>query len=102
MKALWEIFVPTITNEGEPIRTRFHRVWDDKVKKITGGLTICHPTKGEWVAPDGENFKERMIPVRIMCTEEQIEEISDMTASYYEQKAIMFFKVTEDVEIRHY
>lgn len=31
----WEILVPTQTNEGKPIRTRFHRVWDDKVEVIT-------------------------------------------------------------------
>ena len=48
-KELWEILVPTMSNAGKPFRTRFHRVWDAKVEKISGGLTIHMPTKGKWV-----------------------------------------------------
>jgi hypothetical protein len=98
----WEILVPTQTNEGKPIRTRFHRVWDDKVRAITGGLTIIPPIKGQWIAKDGELFAERMIPVRIACNEEQIEQIADMTAKYYNQKAIMFYLITDKVKVKHY
>lgn len=101
-KSLWEIFVPTKTNEGELLQTRFHKVWDNKVRNITGGLTICAPTKGHWIATDGEVFSERMIPVRVFCTREQIINICDMTAAYYKQKAIMFYLVTSEVEIRNY
>ena len=40
---LWEILVPTIhSSNGKPIRTRFHKVWDKKVREISGGLTIMH------------------------------------------------------------
>lgn len=102
MKKLWEIFVPTQTNEGVHLRTRFHKVWDEKVREITGGLTICAPTKGHWVLQDGQVFSERMIPVRIFCTREEIIQISDVTAAYYKQKAVMFYLVTENVEIRNY
>lgn len=99
---LYEILVPTVRNDGRPIRTRYHRVWDQKVRAITGGLTIVQPVKGQWVAPDGTLFKERMIPVRIACTREQIESIADMTAEYYEQLAIMFYRISDEVSIKRY
>lgn len=99
---LYEILVPTVKNSGKPIRTRQHRVWDEKVRKITGGLTVMMPAKGQWVSPDGVLFAERMIPVRIMCTAEQIGKIADLTAAFYEQEAVMFYKISDDVQIIHY
>lgn len=98
---LWEILVPTQRNDGRPIRTRFHRVWDDKVRKITGGLTILAPARGQWVAPDGVLFKERMIPVRIACTRAQIEAIIDITLKYYEQLAVLAYRVSDEVILKH-
>lgn len=98
----WEILVPTQTNEGKGIRTRFHRVWDDKVRTITGGLTIIPPIKGQWISGEGELFKERMIPVRLACTREQIEKIADMTADYYNQKAIIFYLISDNITIKNY
>lgn len=103
MKLLfYEILVPTISNEGKPFRTRYHKVWDEKVRAITGGLTIIPPIRGQWVSSEGELFKERMIPVRIACSKEQIEQIADITAKYYDQKAIMYYLVSEDVTIKNY
>jgi hypothetical protein len=101
-KALFEILVPTKTNEGKPIRTRFHRVWDAKVRAISGGLTILKPGVGNWVSPQGELFLERMIPVRIFCTQEQINQVADITARYYRQEAVMFYQVSAIVAIVHY
>jgi hypothetical protein len=101
MILLWEILVPTVM-AGRPIRTRYHRVWDGKVRAISGGLTILHPAKGHWVSPGGELFVERMIPVRIACTEEEIERIADMTAKYYKQEAVMYYVVSARLVIRLY
>jgi hypothetical protein len=99
---LYELLVPTVRNDGRPFRTRYHRVWDAKVRAITGGLTILPPAKGQWVSPQGELFAERMIPVRIACTAEQIDKIADMTAKYYDQHAVLFYKVSDEVRIKHY
>jgi len=97
-----EILVPTIRrNDGKPIKTRFHRVWDSKVRNISGGLTILSPAKGQWIARDGELFVERMIPVRIMCTKEQISEIVNMTIRYYDQLAVLAYRISDDVILRH-
>ena len=122
---LWEIMVPTEkrvkTPPPEPggpdnamwpmeyelwqrrntYTARYHRVWDAKVRAITGGLTVLTPAKGQWVSPDGELYRERVIPVRIAATRAQIDKIIDLTLEYYDQLAVMCYKVSEEVIIRH-
>lgn len=100
--SMWEILVPTVRRVGgKPYTTRYHRVWDAKVRAITGGLTILTPAKGQWVSPDGELFMERMIPVRIMATRPQIDTIIDLTMEYYDQLAVLCSKVADEVILRH-
>lgn len=100
---LFEILVPTTRRkDGKPIRTRQHRVWDAKVRAIAGGLTILQPVKGQWLATDAQLHQERMIPVRIACTYKQVGEIAAMTASFYDQLAVMFYRVADCVEIRRF
>lgn len=101
MDKMWEIFVPTMSNEGKPYRTRYHRVWDDKVRAIAGGLTVLRPAIGQWVSPDGELFNERMIPVRILCSREEIERIIDITMTYYNQKAVLAYCVSNECILKH-
>lgn len=99
---LYEILVPTVRRVDDmPIRTRFHRVWDAKVRAISNGLTILAPAKGQWVSPDGKLFAERMIPVRIVATPDQMTAIAHMTLAYYDQLAIMYYRVSDDVTILH-
>jgi len=98
---LWEILVPTVRNDGKPFRTRYHRVWDQKVRAISGGITIMPVAKGQWVSPDGALFQERMIPVRIVATRAQIEAIVDITLRYYDQLAVLAYKVSDEVILRH-
>lgn len=105
--SMWEILVPTVRrSDDKPIKTRFHRVWDAKVRAISGGLTIMPPAKGQWVAPHdasedaGKLFTERMIPVRFLATREQMERIIDMTAIYYDQLAVLCYMVGTNVVMR--
>ena len=105
MKKLWEILVPTVMERDgklRPIRTRYHRVWDEQIRAISNGLTILEPAKGQWVSPEGKLFSEKMIPVRIACTEEDIRKIANLTAQYYRQKAVMYYVVSKRVVIQHY
>jgi hypothetical protein len=95
---MWEILVPTVMN-GEPIRTRYHRVWDSRVRSIAGGLTVLKPAKGQWVN-EGNLHIERMIPVRIACTHDQILQIIDITLKYYNQLAVMAYRVSDYVIIK--
>lgn len=109
---VWEILVPTTmprcSAKGDvedyanthPVSVRHHHQWDGFVRKRAGGLTIMRPTKGQWVCPKTEQvFDERMIPVRIACTKPQILEIARFTISHYRQKAVMYYKVSDEVEI---
>lgn len=99
---MWQILIPTTTPEGKPIRTRFHRVWDEKVRTLTGGLTILRPSKGIWTNPSvGDIYCERMIPVLIKCDSDTIDQIIDISLKYYRQQAIMAYKVSDDVIVRH-
>lgn len=101
MSEMWEILVPTQLNCGKPIRTRQHREWDNRVRRIAGGLTVLAPAKGQWVSNDGDLYKERMIPVRIVCSREQIEKIIDITMDFYEQLAVLAYRVSDEVILRH-
>lgn len=94
---LWEILVPTVSRSGKPFRTRFHRVWDQKVREISSGLTIFAPSKGQWVDPNGVLLEERMIPVRFMATKEQAEKITEFTLEYYDQLAVLCCLISADV-----
>lgn len=98
-RELWEILVPTVRNNGRPFHTRFHRVWDKEVMSISGGMTIFDPGKGRWTHRD-QTFKERMIPVRIMCTAEEIRKVMDYTMEYYDQIAVMAYRISDNVILR--
>jgi hypothetical protein len=102
-KSMWEILVPTERRlkPGKYYTTRYHRVWDAKVRAITGGLTIMSPAKGQWIHPaTGNLFKERVIPVRIMATREEIERVIDLTLTYYDQLAVLCYKVSDEVILK--
>jgi hypothetical protein len=99
---MWEILVPTIRRADDvPIRKRFHKVWDEKVRAISGGLTVLTPAKGQWLCPKGDLYEERMIPVRFLATEAQMEEIVDMTAVYYDQLAVLCYEIARNVVMRN-
>lgn len=99
MTYLYEILVPTIYGDTlKPIRTRHHKVWDTKVQKISGGLTIMSPAKGKWVYK-GEEYPEDVIPVRIKCTDMEMYNIGKMTMEHYRQKAVMYYRLSDDVHI---
>lgn len=99
MKNLYEILVPTLYGDtNKPIRTRHHRVWDDRIQRITGGLTILAPGKGKWIFK-GIEYPEKVIPVRVFCEESDIMEIVSITIKHYRQKAVMYYLISNDVHI---
>ena len=90
-KSLWTILVPRFSNEGEEFDLQFHKLWDEKVKEISGGLTILRTAKGSWIDTDKKDFSEEMIPVMIRCTKKEIKKITNYTINYYNQKAIFYY-----------
>lgn len=96
---LFEILVPTVYGDTmRPIRTRHHKNWDAMVRKIAGGLTILKPAKGQWVFGD-ELHEEKVIPVRIACTDAQMLQIVKFSFRHYRQKAIMYYTVSTECNI---
>lgn len=101
MRELWEVLVPRVFNGGAEIPVSHHQKWDEKVQGIAGGLTILKSAKGIWKSPSGEIFKEEMIPVRVSCSEAQVHQIIDFTIVHYDQEAVMAYRVSENVIIKH-
>jgi hypothetical protein len=96
---LYEILVPTVRNNGTPYRTRYHKVFDAKVQEISGGLTILSPVKGSWISPNNVLFHERMIPVRFIASPDQARKIADFALTYYDQEAILYYRVADEVNL---
>lgn len=69
---MWEILVPYTSNAGVRYEHSHHQKWDREVQKIAGkdGITIQTRSKGKWTSPKNEVFEEKMIPVRLVATEE--------------------------------
>ena len=101
INSMWEILVPTVSNDGKPFHTRYHRVWDTKIRTLANGLTILNPVKGQWVSPDGDFFRERMIPVRVLCSEPDINKIIDFTMEYYGQDAVLAYCISTKCILKH-
>ncbi len=76
------------------MRTRHHREWDKRVRAVAGGLTILKPGLGQW-EHEGELFRDRVIPVRVKATRDQMKTIADITIQHYEQIAVMYYMVSE-------
>ena len=101
---MWEIFIPATYVNGGGLRHNYllskHQEWDEKVKQISGGLTVFHETQGIWVNPhNNETIREPMILVRIACNERQIMDIAKITLDHYNEKAVLFYKVSSDVRL---
>lgn len=96
---LYEILVPTMYGDTvKPIRTKHHKNWDKRVQKLSNGLTILSPGKGIWIH-NGQEFREKVIPVRIFCTEKIMKKIVEITMQHYRQKAVMYYVISNECYI---
>jgi len=100
-KNLWEILVPRCSNQGLEYELDYHREWDNRVREIAGGVTILRTARGQWTNPEGKVFAEEMIPVRIYCDEPSIDRVIQLTLDYYEQEAVLAYKVSSEVKLVH-
>ncbi len=99
-KYMWEILVPASSPELK-FTMAHHKEWDEYVKAVAGGITINKTAKGEWISPDGTLFKDTIIPVRIMCTEAEIEKIIEFTIRHYTQEAVLAYEISNHVKLRY-
>ena len=94
---LWEILVPTqFDDTKENIPAEHHRAWERIVRDVSGGLTLLRSATGQWVDL-GKLHQESVIPVRLMATRQQMEEIAKFTVRHYRQKVIMAYKISDEV-----
>ena len=100
-KYVLRIFVPDYDNSGQQFPIEHHWQWDEKVREIAGGLTIFKAAKGQWLNPDGKLFTDKMIPVEVMCSQDDISKIIDMTMDHYRQEAIYAHKMNVEPIIRY-
>lgn len=102
-KAVWTIMVPCNYNDGKPVRTRHHREWDRQVQLITHGMTIGSPSIGKWKNKnDSVEYRDRVIPVMLIATAEEMKKISKITANHYKQIAVMYFKTSSEVVVEYF
>lgn len=97
---LWELLIPQKMGDTNClIHKKHHKKWDKYVRKLSGGLTILHlKAKGQWIEPiSKELVEERMISVRIACSEKDILKIIDFTIDHYKQKSVMAYQVSTKV-----
>lgn len=100
MDEMWEILVPCKFEDNQkPVRTKHHKQWDKFVRNISGGLTIFTPVKGQWV-DNGNLYLDKMIPVRIVCNEKQINKIIDFSLKHYRQLAILAYRISDRVILK--
>ena len=71
------------------------------MKKISGGITIMKTAKGEWVSPNGKLYADRIIPCRVICTKRQINKIVDFTIKHYKQEAVLAYRISTKVILKH-
>jgi len=98
-RCLWEILVPVCRADGREIDVPFHQLWDEKVRAISGGLTITRSVRGQWVYEE-KLFSERVIPCRVLATRPEMDQIARMTIDHYsDQLAVMFYRLSESAII---
>lgn len=98
-KTLWEILVPKVSNDGKLYTVEHHQQWDAQVRDLAGGITILKTAKGQWKNPNGQLFRDEMIPVRIYCTEQHIDDIIQKTITHYDQEAVLAYEISTNVKL---
>ncbi len=96
-KSLWEIFVPRSDNDGSIIEHYVHLEWDSKVCRKVGGLTLYATIKGKY--QNSDIIVDQIIPVRIVCTADEICQIAQMTCEHYNQESVLYWEVSPNVTI---
>lgn len=97
-RAMWRIMVPVAYNNRRRIPRAVVKKWEKMVESIGKGYTANPVAKGSWKPNDSKPAQvEYMRPVDVFCQREQMEEIAMITAEYFRQKEVLYFKVSRDV-----
>lgn len=95
---VWRIMVPEKDNCGRRFSARENLAWEDAVINISGGWTIQPLATGAWTDGEEDTVQiERMKPVDIICTDEQIKQIVNLTGHRFRQKVVLAYKISEHI-----
>lgn len=84
---LYEILIPVANNDGKEFPEKYRQAFIDFIGILVGGVTVYPVVDGQWY--EGENrYAEKMIPVRINCTDKEIDAIAWEAKKTFEQKKI--------------
>lgn len=89
-KKLWEMLIPE-----NYLKTKQFTLWQELVHDISGGITILSTAKGTWISPKGDLLKDAMVPIRFIATEVEAQTIAELSLVYFEQQAIMYYKISD-------
>lgn len=92
---LYEILVPMNFPDSTKISTEWHQKWDEKVCKISKGLTIFGSSISGRYFSHGKVVTDDSIAVRIACTPEEILKIAEITLKHYKQEAFIYYSIGE-------
>lgn len=98
---LWEILIPVTHKDGTPVTEKDHRIWRSSLEAI-GVHQFLAPGAVPWIVNEPHLVGVRMIPFRVACTQEQITQVANLTASYFGQDAILLYRVSDDVTLIRY
>ncbi len=56
------------------------------------------PAKGQWIF-NNTLFEERVIPVRILCTDADMKRIATYSLKHYRQKAVMYYVLSSECNV---
>jgi len=98
---MWEFLLPMINVARHRITFTEYLEWGNEVKKITTGLVLLPFENASWCDSDGVLFKDGMVPVRVTCNKEHVQDIIELTLTYYQQPAIMAYKISDTCVVRN-
>jgi len=89
MKEIWEFLAPT-EYKGKPIKTKYHKALDEKLKDIENDIVILVPTKMKWSTKNTD-----YIPIRII-TNSKIDKLFEVITEHYDT-TVTIYKVSSKV-----
>lgn len=92
----FDVILKTCENNfdrGWLFTAKHHRIFYKFILNLSKGYSVLSELEGVWQNEKGTIYQEKMIPVRIACTDEQIKEIAEFAKTHYEQEAIFVLEL---------
>lgn len=96
---LYEILIPEVTNRGvSTFDTR--KSFETYIFEKLGGFTRLSSVYGAWRGRGGDFF-ERMVPYRVLCTEDIFADITAEAFLFFDDQEAIFISEIGEAQIVH-